>query len=181
MKNTIRLISFVLFLLLATGAEIYFGIDAFNESGEAARSTAWPSATGTVDGNRIIHHHHQHSADKYEPVVWYEYEVDSDKYRDNRIGWYEIRYDFREEAQKFLDEHYKEGSPIKVFYDPHHPHHACLITGHATSDTLRGVMHIGAACIFLALAVYLVIKRKTVGNSFERKHNHQDALPTEST
>ena len=174
-----------IFLVVIAASQIYFAIAAFDESGEAARSLHWPSVNGTIDDVDIRRHEHHRTHGRnwvnYEPVVTYEYEIDSQQYRDTRIGWYAIRYSDRDEAQRYLDAHYKNGSTVNVFYDPHHPHHACLIIGHASNEKLRGVMHICIAAAILGLAVFMVFRRKPPSSNSGRRHDHEDALPTEST
>ena len=70
-------------LLALSGAEIYFAIDAFNESSEAARSTAMAICNRrlTATASSIIT---TSTVPTNASPSWYEYQIDSQNYQDNR-------------------------------------------------------------------------------------------------
>ena len=145
-------------LLGGIGLSIVFGLIAyqsFSDAHEAAASLKWPKVSGSVESTHVVqqdvHSKHGGTTYYYEPVVWYTYEVDSDSFRENRIGWTTISYDFEHEAKKFLDEKYPKGKSVEVYYDEHHPHHACLVPGHDPFGKL-----IGYGCIALIPVVLIV-------------------------
>ena len=134
--------------------------DAFNESHEAARSLVWPSVIGEVEDVRVKKHEHHSRYSTwydYEPIIGYEYEFDATRYRDTRIGWYETRYSEHAEAQHFIDQNYQPGKKVKVFYDTSHPHHACLITGHASKERIQGIIRISFALLFICMGIAIVV------------------------
>jgi hypothetical protein len=117
------------------GAGAIFTWEGFSDADEARQSAQWPTVEGKVLSHSVRWVAEDPTSSKssfvHEPIVWYAYSVDQVPYKDSRIGWYRTTFHSEAAANEFMDSHYPVGASVLVHYDPHHPHHACLVVGGA--------------------------------------------------
>ncbi|MCH2136562.1 MAG: DUF3592 domain-containing protein [Phycisphaerales bacterium] len=154
------LIKKALVLILICGLMGFMAWVSFTQAHEAALSMHWPSVKGQVTDTGVQehwHHHRHYTSHTWAPVVWYEYKVDGKTLQDSRIGWESESFELKDHAENWLKKHkYQRGTEVDVFYDPNHPHHACLITGHGGHQAWMGWFYIGLIVLSLGIVGWQV-------------------------
>jgi hypothetical protein len=99
-------------------------------------SQEWPQVDAVVVTSRI----HASNSGRFSPRVTYQYEVDGQKYTNDKIqyGPTERSRDKRE-VERVLAK-YPKGGAVKAYYHPRRPHQSVLIPGVKDESTMFGLM-----------------------------------------
>lgn len=117
-------------------------------------SRRWPTTTGRIIRADINHHTSGEYPDSYSPVVAYEYTVNGQTYRSERIIWGSVGFENPSEAERFITS-YTSDAPLNVYYNPANPRVSVLNPTHEASLKTDLLWH-GLWAIF-ALWVLLTI------------------------
>lgn len=150
----------VLSVFAAIGALVLaYGVSLWRE---AAASEQWPTVTGVIRTSEVAPAggQGQGGAALYQPHIVYEYEIDDQKYTNDRVSFSRAQTSNREQVEDelFL---YPEGMGVAVYVDPDDPTRAILEPGPGVENWLL----LGAGGLFtvaplLVLVVIVIAGRR---------------------
>lgn len=147
---------FVVFVILL--GCIYLGLPVYEiyYRKKSRASLSWPQVTGTISKTKVEVHSGIYVSTTVARVI-YHYEVNGVPYEGTRIGFNEVSYRDRKEAQAALDR-YPVNSTVTVYFDPAKPADAILAPEYR--EVMRGI-------VFVYCALALIILILVVGKRFD--------------
>lgn len=113
----------------------------------AHRSASWPPTIGVVIKSHV--NHLGGDGNSWKPVVEYEFEIDGEKFKGNRLRLFTGTCFIPQLAQKQITA-YAEGQSVKVYFNPRNPNHSVLLPGIAGSWVAISGMILGGFALLYA-------------------------------
>lgn len=110
----------------------------------------WPTVQGTVISSDWIRTGTQGNT---EPEIKYEYDVDGQHYKSDKISFHGLEEDS-------VVYNYKEGREAKIYYDPQDPQTSVLLPGYKTQSAMLMLLIAAGCAVFGWGGLFFIIKDK---------------------
>jgi hypothetical protein len=142
-----------LFLLAFGGLFFWLG---WRNRRKVLASMSWPYVLGRITATSVSKNYTQGDANtsddiSYTPAVQYEYQVETQVYKGDRLGFQTKGYGSHKRASAAL-ESYPVGAPVQVYFDPGNPRN-CVLERKAPGNSF--LLVVGVVIMVLGVASFL--------------------------